>query len=122
MFDENNGLDTKFMSDITRDIPKDKIHQISSSVFLMETDKTKIPGIVKGITSKMDILLSTRYHGLVFALSSGVPVIAINYDQYYRTKNNGAFAMVKKRQNSLEYPSFSVEDGVSLIKRICNRA
>ena len=41
-------------------------------------------------TADVDVLLTTRYHGIVFALSHNIPVIALQFDAYYRMKNMGA--------------------------------
>lgn len=120
MFDKNGGYDSEYMLEATSGIPPHYIHNISPATLLEETDIAKIPGIIKGITSEMDIVFSTRYHGLVFALSSDVPAIAINYDLYYETKNNSAFTMARKIINRLEYQSFSVQEGIELVKKTIN--
>lgn len=76
--------------------------------------------VVSTFNSEMDIVFSTRYHGLVFALISDVPAIAINYDLYYRTKNDSAFIMAGKVINRLEYQSFSAQEGIELVKKTIN--
>ena len=48
-----------------------------------------IPNAIKFMYSKMDMVITTRYHGLVFAASSGVETYVINYDEYYSQKNRG---------------------------------
>lgn len=50
--------------------------------------------LVKAVTAKVDLLITSRYHGLVFALSQNIPTIAINYDQYYKNKNIGILEMI----------------------------
>jgi polysaccharide pyruvyl transferase WcaK-like protein len=49
---------------------------------------------IKWLTSQAQILLTTRYHGIIFALSSNVPTISLNFDEYYRQKNDGAFDLI----------------------------
>ena len=51
--------------------------------------------VVKLATANMNVVISSRYHGLVFALSSNVPALAINYDKYYSVKNNGCRSKVE---------------------------
>ena len=42
---------------------------------------------IKKLTQSVDVLVSSRYHGLVFALSSNIPCITFTLDQYYDQKN-----------------------------------
>ncbi|MGH9459961.1 MAG: polysaccharide pyruvyl transferase family protein [Vicinamibacteria bacterium] len=46
---------------------------------------------VKYLTGCCDLILSTRYHGIVFALSSGVPCVGLMQDEYTAVKMRGAF-------------------------------
>ena len=48
---------------------------------------------VKYLTGCCDFILSTRYHGLVFALSSGVACVGLVQDEYTDVKLRGAFAL-----------------------------
>ena len=50
--------------------------------------------LIKGLTATMDLVIATRYHALVFALSAGVPALASNYDDYYGTKNRGVLELM----------------------------
>lgn len=43
--------------------------------------------LVKRLTSSVDLLLTTRYHGAVFGLAANVATIAFVWDSYYRRKN-----------------------------------
>ncbi|MDO8497029.1 MAG: polysaccharide pyruvyl transferase family protein [bacterium] len=49
---------------------------------------------VKSLTSSCDLVLTTRYHGVIFALSTDVPVIALSYDSYYTAKHRGALSFI----------------------------
>lgn len=43
-------------------------------------------------TKSAALVIATRYHAVVFALASGVPVVALYDDEYTRTKVDGALA------------------------------
>jgi len=45
--------------------------------------------ITKGIISRSEILLTMKHHGIIFAMSTEVPTIAIALDDYYIRKNVG---------------------------------
>lgn len=42
---------------------------------------------IKDLTSKMDFMFTTRYHGLIFSLSESVSSIALASGEYYKHKN-----------------------------------
>ncbi len=89
-FDDKDGLDTKFMARlIGRDKKRVGLFDYKIIESLAKETKLTSAEIIKLITANMDFVISSRYHGLVFALSSNVPVLAINYDKYYSVKNNG---------------------------------
>lgn len=46
---------------------------------------------VKALTEHCSLVVTMRYHQLVFALSAGVPAIGICVEEYTRAKLNGAF-------------------------------
>lgn len=52
-------------------------------------DKELLPQQLKYVFSNANLTICTRHHPLVFSLSSGVPTIAISFDQYYRMKLEG---------------------------------
>lgn len=45
---------------------------------------------IKKITSTCDLLITTRYHGLIFALSQNIPTLSFVDDEYYFNKNSNA--------------------------------
>lgn len=51
-----------------------------------------MPGQIMRTYQGLRLVLSTRYHGVVFALASGVPVVGIYSDDYTRAKIEGAYA------------------------------
>lgn len=51
------------------------------------------PSATKNAVSQVDIMISARYHGCVFAVSQQIPVIALYYEEYWEHKNQGALSM-----------------------------
>lgn len=49
---------------------------------------------IRTLTSRVDLLITTRYHGLVFSLSQNVPALALQFDSYYQNKNLGILEMI----------------------------
>lgn len=89
-FDDKNGLDLDFM---TRLFDKNMKHvgffDYKALIAIANKTKSTPADIIRVATANMDVVISSRYHGLVFALSSSVPALAINYDRYYSLKNKG---------------------------------
>lgn len=56
--------------------------------------RNKIPEVIKYLYSKMDFVITSRYHGLVFASSYNKPILVINYDDYYQQKSQGYISML----------------------------
>ena len=46
---------------------------------------------ILALTSRLMLVLGSRYHAVVFALTAGVPVVAISVDTYSAAKMRGAF-------------------------------
>ena len=61
------------------------------------------------MTAACKLVLSTRYHPLVFALGSGVPALGLYQDDYHLAKLEGALQMFRRR--SWLYPA-DLPDGV----------
>lgn len=51
------------------------------------------PSATKNAISQLDVMISARYHGCIFALSQQIPVIALFYEEYWERKNQGALSM-----------------------------
>jgi polysaccharide pyruvyl transferase WcaK-like protein/ectoine hydroxylase-related dioxygenase (phytanoyl-CoA dioxygenase family) len=47
---------------------------------------------VRWLTGQAALVISTRYHPVVFALAAGVPAVGVHQDEYTRVKIGGAFA------------------------------
>jgi polysaccharide pyruvyl transferase WcaK-like protein len=50
------------------------------------------PAEVRWLTEQALLVVSSRYHPVVFATAAGVPVVAIHQDEYTRVKLSGALA------------------------------
>lgn len=55
----------------------DRVTDLGSSVLVVESPL--LPGLLKSVLGEMDIFIGTRMHSNIFAMSQGVPVIAIGY-------------------------------------------
>lgn len=78
--------DTKFMQEIASALPS-SIRVVSPDYFSLVKDKAKIAHFVKECTGTCDVVISSRYHGVIFALSQNVPCIAITDGKYQTMKN-----------------------------------
>jgi len=47
---------------------------------------------IKYLTGLCDFIVTTRFHGAVFALTTGVPLMALSHDTYADSKFNGLFS------------------------------
>ncbi|MBI4436490.1 MAG: polysaccharide pyruvyl transferase family protein [Candidatus Omnitrophica bacterium] len=55
--------------------------------FIVRGDHT--PSVIKGILGRMDLVIGTRYHGVLFTLSTARPAIAVSVSDYYTMKMMG---------------------------------
>jgi colanic acid/amylovoran biosynthesis protein len=65
-----------------------KLADISDSILLVEQQLS--PDLIKTLYGQMDVFIGTRMHSNIFALSEGVPIIAIGYMH----KTQGIAAMI----------------------------
>ncbi len=119
-FDNQNNIDIDYMEKIVANVPSERVHAFKFSDIFNAGDINNIPKQIKAITSQMDIVISSRYHGLVFALSSEVPVLAINYDEYYTAKNNGVLEQYFHDflQYNIQYADMSPENFLNKFEHI----
>lgn len=88
--DSKDNYDIKFMSKLTKDLKSKRIKVIDYKFLSKSNRNTEIAEKIRQITSKMDLVIASRYHGIVFGLSTAAPCLAINYDKdYYHAKNTG---------------------------------
>lgn len=94
LIDKEDGGDINLMKKLLKNSSIEKF-QIFDYKDMIEISKNNesIPSLVFYLTSKMDIVISSRYHGLVFSCASSTPAIAINNNEYYRAKNEGLLSI-----------------------------
>jgi polysaccharide pyruvyl transferase WcaK-like protein len=75
---------------------------------------------IKSLTASMDMIVTTRYHGAIFGVSTGVPTIAIYEGEYYRRKMEGIHGFCSRGFLSME-ASQRVDCNriVSLLSLVC---
>ncbi len=89
LVNNDQKFDVPFMRGIAAQIPAEIPCRVITRRDLIENAEPVKERLVKGLTAAMDVVLATRYHALVFALSSGVPALALNHSEYTRIKNLG---------------------------------
>ncbi|HCR35775.1 hypothetical protein A2130_00630 [Candidatus Woesebacteria bacterium GWC2_33_12] len=122
-FDNKDGFDVNFMNNIMKGV-KNNVQFIKYQTLKQIEKETKLTfaEIIKVISSKMQMVISSRYHGLVFALSSNIPVLAINYDNYYTMKNNAILSIYFKnlKKYSVNYNKIVLFSILNKVKYIIN--
>jgi polysaccharide pyruvyl transferase WcaK-like protein len=94
---EKNAYDDIYMSRVIVNRLKHKDH-----VSIAEADYSASE--LKGIVSNCDLVISPRFHIVIFALSSGVPAISIAYSP----KTHGIMAMLKQSDYVLDYNTLTL--------------
>lgn len=92
--DNINDLDAGYMAKIVKELKNTTV--INYSYHELESHPgCTIAEAVYNRTNEMDIIFTTRYHGLVFALALNIPTIVLNLDNYYTIKNIGFLEFFK---------------------------
>lgn len=88
--------DSGYLQQITAKLPKEiKVFAPTYQQIMSHGKHIHEPTeTIKSLTSDLDLLIATRYHGLVFALSTDVPVVTFKMDDYYEQKNSNLLNMV----------------------------
>lgn len=95
LFMDNNALDDGlYMREIADRLPPEIARRVITREDIERYPHPIKEPLIKGLTAAMELVIATRYHALVFALSSGVPALALNYDDYYATKNRGVLELM----------------------------
>lgn len=89
----------------------DIISQLSNDTYIYISDKNYNCTDLKAIYSSLDYMIGTRFHSVIFSLSSNIPSIAISYGG-----NKGSGIMRDIGLEKYELSIFDVE--ISVIKRI----
>ena len=94
----NQGLNTIFIphhapggdqGDIK--LAKTVSHAWSEDRPLVITDPIPMASQLKALTAEAEWVVTMRYHQLIFALSTGVPVVGVYVNEYTKAKLRGAF-------------------------------
>ena len=94
LIDEEDGGDSGLIKKLFSKLSTKNFRSFGyNDIIKISKNNESIPSLIYYLTSKMDIVISSRYHGLVFSSALSVPAIAINYDEYYRAKNNGLLSV-----------------------------
>lgn len=90
---KNESIDSFILKEIIAELPSTvSIYEPNSQKIIR---KISVPATeIKLLTSRVDLLLTTRYHGIIFALSQNIPTIAISFDKYYQEKNTSTLKMI----------------------------
>ncbi len=100
-FDKNNKRDLLICKKIASLLPS-SIH-VYCPTYKELAEKSVEPAIrINTLTSQCDILITTRYHGLIFGMAANVPTIAFQSDDYYHQKNTNALMLIYKK-NATRY-------------------
>lgn len=84
--------DLSFMQKIVAELPP-SIKIITPDYYSLAS-LSELSQIIKGLTATCDYVISSRYHGVVFALSESIPCLAIVGNAYQYMKNSEALRFV----------------------------
>ncbi len=104
IFNRAGEFDSLFLSSITQHLPA-TVSLIEPNFFSKERSPEELSQFVKGLTGTCDFVLSSRYHGLIFALSQSIPCISLTDGKYQTMKNIDALRFLFPRT----YKHFAVE-------------
>ena len=90
LFVENN--DTHFMQEIVNEISLPHVISKKEEELFSQGEYPECK--IKKLTGSVDVLFTSRYHGIVFALSQNIPVLSLEYGPYYERKNSAALSLV----------------------------
>lgn len=90
---QHQNWDIKYMQELLHPLPPSV--RIVVPTYTRLTTSSFVPEFtIKALTKQVDILISTRYHGVIFALSENVPVLTFSFGKYYAQKNTSALQMI----------------------------
>ncbi len=96
---DDKGWDVLYMENLLPKLNK-SIHVISTKHKDLSKKGHEPASVVKYLTSCVDLLITSRYHELIFALSQNVPCIAFTMGEYYKSKNQKAMMFWYKNNYS----------------------
>ncbi len=89
ILNEKGDYDLAEMKSILTDLPKE-IQVMLPNFSKAAKSSISIAEVVKAYTSNCDLIISSRYHGLIFGLSLAIPCIALSDGKYQIMKNSAA--------------------------------
>lgn len=92
LVDDDTQWDMGFMSGLFNKLGTE-LNIIQPVMNDILTSKPEPAYYIKNITGTVDLLISTRYHGVIFALSQNIPVLTYTSDFYYSDKNTNALKL-----------------------------
>lgn len=95
--------DDYFMNNLVGNLHNIKIIKLSKNLLLKT--KGEIAEKINYATSTCDIIITTRYHGLIFSLANSIPCFCLFNDKYYKQKFIGALKFLYKKN---QYEKFLV--------------
>lgn len=122
--DSKNLFDVKYMKSLFPKSDIGKIKVIDYKLLDLKNKKHSIASKIKLETNKMDLVIASRYHGLVFAISSSIPCLSINYDMdYYKGKNTGLLKLFTKHPNDfiIDFENIKSDYILSKFKNLLKR-
>lgn len=88
-----HNSDTLFLKTISSSLPP-SIKIITPDYYSIGFGETEIAHVLRSYTASCDMLVSSRYHGVIFGLSADVPTLTIVDGEYQRMKNVEALRFV----------------------------
>jgi polysaccharide pyruvyl transferase WcaK-like protein len=84
--------DRGFMRQLTKHWPK-KITIIAPTLAELAQSRVSLAVAIKALTREVDMLIASRYHGVIFGLSQSIPTLALGFGTYYQQKNRAALEL-----------------------------
>jgi polysaccharide pyruvyl transferase WcaK-like protein len=80
------------------------------------------PRVIKSRISECDIAIGVAYHFIIFALTTGVPVLALYGGAYYKQKMNGVLEFFNKQEWLVSFDKFESQKVFERLNDMyCNR-
>ena len=94
----NDEWDIHYMNKL-KVLLKNKIHVIKPKYSDIVKSAVEPAITIKWLTSNIDLLITSRYHGIVFATSTNVPCLTFKMREYYSRKNYKKMELIYGKAN-----------------------
>jgi polysaccharide pyruvyl transferase WcaK-like protein len=74
------------------------------------------PRVIKSRISECDAAIGVAYHFIIFALTTGVPALALYGGEYYKQKMSGVLRLFNKKEWLVSFEEFDSEDVFGKLK------